>query len=105
MILLYKALSERGIILEEKKDLKQAVKICTGISIAFVVVLAVSAAGQLLLVRLFESTELLWVKKMMQLFCAFMLASPFGIVIPLFFRVNFQNKLIMLEKKEKEEEK
>lgn len=87
--------------MDEKEILRQKIKLVMRITTVFVIVMIVSILAELVLVWI--GNEALWCKNLMKLLSFLALVSPFGVMIPLFFRVNYQSKLIMLQKKEQAE--
>lgn len=87
--------------LDEKETLRRKIKLVMRITTAFVIVMVVSILAELVLVWI--GNDALWCKSLMKLLGFLALISPLGVMIPLFFRVNYQSKLIMLQKKEKTE--
>ncbi len=82
---------------EQDKRLHQ-IKMCDKILTGFVIALIVSLAAEWLLVSIVQ--DALWVRQLLKLLGAIVLICPFGIMIPLFFRVNFKSRLIMLQREE-----
>ncbi len=89
--------------MEEKEGLMLKIRLCMRITWIFAVVLAASVAAELLIIRFAPDAS--WAKKTVDLLGILAVASPFGILAPLFFRVNYQNRLLLLERKEKEQVK
>ena len=89
--------------MEEKEGLKLKIKICMRVSLAGVIVMVVSLLLELVLIRFFGTAA--WAKKLVKIFGILAMVSPFVILVPLFFRVNYQSRLIMLqrEKRQKKE--
>ncbi len=96
--------------MEERENLQAKIKVCMKITVAFIILLVVSVAAELVIIQFFGAAG--WAKKIVRMLGFFAIASPFGITIPLFFRVNYQSKLLMLDRnvgnggknKEKKEE-
>lgn len=79
--------------MQDIEDLKRKIKICNLITLIFVILTIAVMASEYIIAQYFPDRE--WTLPVLRIFIYGFYGLPAGIVIPVFFKVNYKNKLIV----------
>lgn len=83
--------------MQEIEKLKRKIKICNLISLLFIIVTIVVMALEYIIAQYFPNRG--WTLPVLRILIYGFYVLPVGIILPVFFRVNYKNKLIIAMRK------